>query len=233
MATLLLALGAALVHPALAGVAPLDPAWTAQAEALATQAARAAFGGRTDVRVQVEPGQLDPRLKLAPCEQVDIYLPAGQRVWGRMRVGLRCVQGPVAWNVYMPVNVKVFAPALLAAQPLAAGTVLQPQHLRVGDADWASSRSPIVAAASLAVGRALVHGLAAGAAVREADLKKRQWFDIGDTVRITATGNGFSVASGGVALSPGIEGQPVRVRTDHGRTVTGMPIGERRVVVAL
>jgi flagella basal body P-ring formation protein FlgA len=225
------ALACAFVQPALAS--PSDPAWAAQAEQLATQAARAALGNRTDVRVEVQAGSLDPRLTLAPCEQVDIYLPPGQRVWGRMRVGLRCAKGPVAWNVYMPLTVRVMAPSLVAAQALAAGTVLQPQHLRVGEADWAASRSPVVAAPALAIGRALTRTLSAGNALRESDLKKRQWFDIGDNVRIIATGVGYSVASGGVALSPGIEGQPVRVRTDSGRTITGMATGERRVVVSL
>ena len=33
-------------------------------------------------------GSLDPRLKLAPCNQVEPHLPAGTRLWGRSRIGL-------------------------------------------------------------------------------------------------------------------------------------------------
>jgi len=39
---------------------------------------------------------------------------------GRTRIGLRCTQGATAWNVYLPLTVKVFAPALAAAAPLPA-----------------------------------------------------------------------------------------------------------------
>ena len=178
-------------------------------------------------------GQLDPRLKLAPCQRVDVYLPPNQRVWGRSRVGLRCLEGAVAWNVYLPLNIKVFAPALVASQALAAGTVLQAEHLQPAEVDWAAAESPVVALPAAALGRTLAHGLAAGAALREADLRKRQWFAVGDTVRVLAVGKGFTVAGEGVALTPGLEGQPARVRTEGGRLVTGVAAGERRVEVTL
>ncbi len=45
-------------------------------------------------------------------------LPAAARprVWGkRARVGLRCVDGAVKWNVFVPMTVKVWAPALVIA----------------------------------------------------------------------------------------------------------------------
>jgi len=207
--------------------------WTAQVEPLATQAARAAFGGRPDVRVEVAVGTLDPRLKLATCAQVQVYLPPGQRAWGRTRLGVRCVQGAVPWNVYLPLTVKLYAPALVAAQPLSAGTVLQAEHLRQAEADWAAAESPVVGTPEAAVGRTLLHGLAAGAALREIDLRKRVWFAAGDPVRVLAKGPGFAVTGEAVALSPGLEGQPVRVRTESGRTLSGMATGERRVEVDL
>ena len=230
-------IAAALLALVLARHAHAQPAaaetWAAEAARLATDAARAAFAGRNDVRVEVAVGTLDPRLRLAPCTKVDLRLPPGQRAWGRTRVAMRCVEGPVPWNVYVPLTVKVLAPALVAAQPLAAGTVLQADHLRVAEADWAAATSPVLALPAAAVGRTLLHGLSAGAALREADLKKRIWFAAGDAVRVQARGNGFTVGGEGVALTPGIEGQPVRVRTEAGRTIVGVATGERRVEVLL
>lgn len=219
--------------PAAVPAPVLDAAWSARVEQLATQAARAAFGANPQVRVEVVAGTLDPRLKLAPCQRVDIYLPPGQRVWGRSRVGLRCLEGPVAWNVYLPLTVKVFAPSLVATQALAAGTVLQAEHLQSAEVDWAASASPVIAMPAAALGRRLAHGLSAGAALRDADLHKRQWFAVGDAVRVVAVGKGFTVAGEGLALTPGLEGQPVRVRTEGGRVVTGVAAGERRVEVIL
>ncbi len=55
----------------------------------------------------------------------------------------------------------------------------------------------------------------------------------GDTVRISARGAGFAVSGEGQALTPGIEGQTARVRTESGRIVVGRPVGERHVEMTL
>lgn len=88
-------------------------------------------------RLEVILGKLDPRLKLAPCEKVRAFLPEGTRLWGRTRVGLRCEQGAVRWNVYWPVTVKVWAPALVAVGPLHAGATITEADLRIAEVDLA------------------------------------------------------------------------------------------------
>jgi len=185
------------------------------------------------VRVEIEPGRLDPRLRLAPCERIEPYLPPGARAWGRSRVGLRCVQGPTPWNVFLPVTVKVFATAWVAAGALPAGSELQADMLRQAEVDWAAAPTPPVTDAAKLVGRQLARPLPAGAAVRRGDLKQRQWFAAGDTVQLVARGHGFSVSGEGQAIGPGLEGQPVRVRTDNGRILSGQAVGRNRVEVQL
>lgn len=185
------------------------------------------------LRVEIEPGRLDPRLRLAPCERIEPYLPPGARPWGRSRVGLRCVQGPSPWNVYLPVTVRIFAPAWVTAVPLPAGSVLRSEHLRQAEVDWAAAPTPPLADPARLLGRQLARPLPAGAAPRQADLKRRQWFAAGDTVQLVARGQGFSVSGAGQALGPGLEGQLVRVRTDNGRVLSGQAVGRNRVEVSL
>lgn len=211
----------------------LTQQWSESARRLATEAARSVFGDKLPLRVEVSTGALDPRLRLAPCQRVETFIPAGHRPWGRSRLGLRCAQGPVAWSVSVALNVRVYAPALVVSQALPAGTVISAQHLRTVEVDWAERDSPVVALESLALGRTLASPMAAGAALRQEHLKKRQWFDAGDPVRIVAVGPGFSVSGEGIALSVGLEGQSVRVRTESGRLVSGLAVGPRRVEIAL
>lgn len=184
-------------------------------------------------RVEIEAGRLDPRLRLAPCERIEPYLPPGARAWGRSRIGLRCAQGPTLWNVSLPVTVKVFAPAWVLTAPLPAGSTLQAIHLQQAEVDWAAAATPPVAEAALIVGRQLARPLPPGAPVRTADLRRRQWFAAGDTVRLVAQGRGFSVSGEAQALGPGLEGQVVRVRTDSGRVLSGLAVGHNRVEVQL
>lgn len=207
--------------------------WAAQAQQWAEEAARSVLGEQVPLRVEVSAGALDPRMRLAPCAQVQAYIPAGHRPWGRSRLGLRCAQGPVAWKVSVPLTVRVFAPALVAAQPLAAGTVLLAQHLRTEEVDWAERDSPVLASDSAALGRTLAMAVPAGGALRQEQLRKRQWFEAGDPVRLVALGPGFSVSGEGVAMAAGVEGQTVRVRTESGRLVTGTAVGPRRVEIQL
>lgn len=228
-------LSARLAHLALACLAGAahaevarDPL-TQDAVNLARQSARPSAG----LRVEVEAGSLDPRLKLAPCQQVESYLPAGFRPWGKTRVGLRCLQGTTRWNVYLPITVKVYGRALVAATALPAGSVIGAADLKLAEIDLAADSAPAIVDAGDAIGRTLSRTLGAGEILRQGQLRARQWFAAGDTVKLVAVGAGFAVHGEGQALAAGLEGSTVRVRTDSGRIVTGTAVSERRVELKL
>jgi flagella basal body P-ring formation protein FlgA len=216
-----------------AGDAPssIDSGLEQQVRSLALAGTAHEMAGVT--RVDIEVGQLDPRLRLAPCARVQPYLPPNARLWGKTRIGLRCTEGPSRWNVYLPITVKAYGQALVAATPLPVGTVLTAQDLAQAEVDLAEDASVAVHERALAVGRTLTRGLEAGQSLRQSHLKARQWFAAGDLVRVVALGAGFSVSGEGQALTPGLEGQPARVRTESGRVLTGMPTGEHRVELSL
>jgi flagella basal body P-ring formation protein FlgA len=111
--------------------------------------------------------------------------------------------------------------------------VLADADLIQAEVDLAEDTSTAVADPQLAVGRTLARAINAGQSVRQAHLRPRQWFAAGETVQVMAIGSGFSVAGEGQALTPGIEGQPARVRTESGRVLTGMPVGEHRIDISL
>ena len=212
-----------------AQVAAVPPAAMERALALARDVA-AAIAPR-DARVLAEPGVTDPRLMLAPCARIDPYLPSGVPPWGRTRVGLRCVSGPVRWNFFMPVTVKVLAPALALNAALPAGARISDSQLERVEADWGAAPMPLFVSADALLGRTLAHAVAAGQPLHAGDLQPRQWFSAGEPVRVLAAGNGFAVASEGVALTPGVEGQPARVRIAGDRVLVGRATGERQVEV--
>lgn len=227
---LLLALLAALVSSP-AAAQGLGAQVLAQVQQLAL--AGATVGAPPQARVDVQVGALDPRLKLAPCAQVQPYLPTGLHMWGRTRIGLRCVDGQARWNVSVPVVVKVYARALVAATNLPAGTVLTQAELSAADIDIAAEPGAVFTDAAALVGRSLSRPVAGGEALRSGALRQRQWFAAGDTVSVRANGTGFAVAGEGQAMAAGLEGQDVKVRFENGRMVTGRVVGERRVEVVL
>jgi flagellar basal body P-ring formation protein FlgA len=209
--------------------AAADATLADRARQLIEQAAARAQPG---VRVEVEVGALDPRLKLAPCARATPYLPANMRPWGATRLGVRCDEG-ARWNVYLPLRVRVFARAATLAQDLPAGAVLQTAHLVDGEINPAAQPSPAVRRVDQAVGRALTRPLRRGDGLREGDLRARQWFAAGDSVRVRVAGAGYTVLAEGQALAPGIEGQTAKVRLEGGRVVSGRPSGPRQLEVLM
>lgn len=209
----------------------LSPELLSRVQALALAGARA--GAPPEARIEVHLGQLDARLRLAPCAQVQPYLPSGMKMWGRSRIGLRCVDGQARWNVSLPVQVQVYARVLVATTALPAGTVLSQAQLQAADIDIAAEPGQVFTDASLLDGRSLQRPLVVGEALRSTDLKQRRWFAAGERVQVLASGAGYAIASEGQAMEPGLEGQDVRIRFENGRTVTGRAVGERRVEVLL
>ena len=187
----------------------------------------------TAARVEVVVGQLDPRLHLAPCERIEPYLPANVRLWGKSRIGLRCTQGRTAWNVYLPIVVKVWGRALVVPAGATAGSMLAGADLEEAEVDLAEEFTAPFFDRKLVVGRTLAQALRPGQAVRQAHIKSRQWFAAGDSVKVVAIGEGFALEGIGQALTNGIEGRPAKVRTESGRIVTGVPTADRRLELTL
>ncbi|WP_182120215.1 flagellar basal body P-ring formation chaperone FlgA [Acidovorax sp. FHTAMBA] len=185
------------------------------------------------LRMEVSVGSLDSRLRLAPCARVEPYLPTGAKLWGRTRLGLRCVEGPTAWNVFLPVTVKAFGPAWVLTGPVATGTVLSAQDAMEAEVDWAEESAPVMANPEMWVGQVAARPLVAGQALRQSMVRAPQLFRAGAQVKVLAQGPGYAVASAGQAMSAGVAGQIVRIRMDNGRIISGTVNESGTVVVAL
>lgn len=221
----------AIAAPAAGSALPAAVPPVAMAQALVLARHAAEQRAPTGARVQVQPGVADPRLMLAPCAEVQPYLPSGVPPWGRTRIGLRCTSGAVKWNVLLPVEVQVFAPAAVSTAALPGGARLVAEQMALREVEWSALAQPPLADAAALAGRTLARPVLAGQPIRAADLVPRQWFAPGETVRVVATGSGYAVASEGTALTPGVEGQLVRVRVAGERVLVGRAVGEHDVEV--
>jgi flagella basal body P-ring formation protein FlgA len=202
-------------------------AWLDQAVAAARPA------GATPLRLVVTVGALDSRLTLAPCGQVEPYTPPGTRLWGKTRLGLRCVDGNARWNVFLPVQVKAFGQAWVVRGDVPQGKVLDAGDAVQAEVDWAQENSPIVADMEGWLGQTSARQLSTGQPLRANMVRPSQVFQAGSMVRVVAQGAGFSVVSDGQALSAGVIGTQARVRVEGGRILTGIVTDPRTVRVDL
>jgi flagella basal body P-ring formation protein FlgA len=185
------------------------------------------------LRMEVAVGVLDTRLRLAPCAKVEPYIPTGARLWGKSRIGLRCLDGAVRWNVFLPVTVKAFGPAWISKTNVNAGTVLTMADAMASEVDWADDASPVVAMPEQWVGQIATRSWGAGQAIRQSMLRPAQVFQAGTQIRVLAQGVGFQVTSDGQAMTPGVVGQLARVRIEGGRVMSGMVLDARTIRVEM
>ncbi len=181
------------------------------------------------LRMEVSVGALDPRLKLAACNQVEPYVPVGTRLWGKSRLGLRCLDPGIKWNVFLPVTIKAFGPAWVVKGNVPAGGALTESDAIESEVDWAEEASPIVSNPGHWVGQIALRPLTTGQPLRQAMIRPAQVFQAGAQVRVIAQGTGFQITSDGQAVSAGVIGQPARVRMENGRIMSGVVLDTRTV----
>jgi flagella basal body P-ring formation protein FlgA len=185
------------------------------------------------LRMEVVVGELDRKLRLAACQEVEPYLPAGTRLWGKTRLGLRCLRGEVKWNVFLPITVKAFGPAWAIKGGVLQGSLLSEADAMLVDVDWAELNSPVLASLQDWVGQTAARTLGTGQVIRQDMVRATQVFQAGEQIRVVANGGGFEIATSGFAVSSGVVGQSARVRMENGRVLTGQVVDSRTVRLAL
>ncbi len=166
-------------------------------------------------------GAIDPRLVLPACPAPEVFTPPGARLWGKTNVGVRCA-GPAAWIIYVPITVRITGTYLVATRPLAQGQTLGMHDYTAATGDLTQLPAGIAQDPAQVLGQTLAGTLAAGQPVRTDLLRAPTVIQQGQSVRMVARGRGFEVTADGKALSHGLLGQVVQVRSPSGQIVTGI-----------
>ena len=185
------------------------------------------------LRMEVKVGNLDSRLKLAPCGNVEPYLPPGSRLWGHTRVGLRCIDGQSRWNVSLPVTVSAYGNAWVIKGAVASGAAITEDDVVEAEVNWAEETSPVIRERSLWVGQIATRQLTTGQTLRQGMVRPAQVFQAGAQVRVLAQGPGFQISSDAQALSAGVVGQLARIKMENGRVSSGLVLDARTVKMDL
>lgn len=189
--------------------------------------------GSTALRMEVKVGNLDSRLKLAPCGNVEPYLPPGSRLWGRTRVGLRCTDGMSRWNVSLPVTVNAYGNAWVIKDSVASGAAITENDVVEAEVNWAEETSPVIRDKALWVGYIATRQLSSGQTLRQSMVRPAQVFQAGAPIRVLAQGSGFQISSDAQALSAGVVGQVARVKMENGRVSSGVVLDTKTVRIDL
>ena len=191
---------------------------------LQSDAARALGPGAkpaSKLKVEVSIGALDPRLQLAPCQRIEPFVPPGVRLIGRTVMGVRCLEG-AQWSVTVPITVRVTGPAWVANGALAAGTLVSQSDFSLETLELSRESGQAMSELAQLTGRVLTRPLAPGQILRAEHLRLAPEVQAGDVMQVKVQGSGFHMVYDAIAMNAAAEGQPIRVRTEHGKVLSGL-----------
>nr|WP_242538438.1 flagellar basal body P-ring formation chaperone FlgA [Trinickia acidisoli] len=213
--------------PAAATAAALAPASDAPAGQEDSEAIRHAALAYLQQQTIGLPGKISitvaptfPR-GLAACTTLEPFMPTGARLWGTTSVGVRCA-GAKPWTLYLRARIAIDATYYLAARQIEPGTVVTAQDLLARDGDLSNLPRAIITDPSQAIGSTALARISAGMPLRQDLLKSASAVAIGQTVRVIAQGQGFTISSEGSVMNNAAPGQEVRVRLAGGQIISGI-----------
>ena len=169
---------------------------------------------RTDGWMEIESIEVEPRTGLLDAS-LRVTLEGGE-------AGLIALRGRAEAQTEVPVP----------ARPLRRGQRIEAEDLRSAWLPSARLDPGAVLTVAELVGREAGRGLAAGRAIRAADLRAARLVRKDETVTLLFRRAGLELAAAGTALDTGAEGETVRVvNPSGGRPVSGVVVGPRTVQV--
>lgn len=172
-------------------------------------------------KVDIEIGQLAPNTRLPTCSHLEAFTPTSARPWGSTHVGVRCL-GPNRWNILLPVQIRVTGNYVVTRHALSAGQTLQEDDLTLLQGELSNQPANVITETGKASGKILKNSLAANQPLRTDLLLAPFLVRQGQSVKLHARGENFSVSSEGKALNNAAEGQVAQIRAASGKTVSGI-----------
>ncbi|QKJ67644.1 flagellar basal body P-ring formation protein FlgA [Deefgea piscis] len=163
---------------------------------------------------------MDARLKLTACARREISLPAGYRLVGNTMLRVKCVDG-ANWSFNLPTKISIAVNYAVAARPLAANQILDVGDIAMQQGDLAVLPGSVFLDPTPILGRTLNSPVSAGQALRQEQLRASMAILQNQKVKIIYRQDGIEITNEGIAMNAAAEGQPVRVRIDKNKIISG------------
>ncbi|MCC4798968.1 flagella basal body P-ring formation protein FlgA [Enterovibrio norvegicus] len=170
--------------------------------------------------LNVQAGNLDARLRLSNCPSpLDVSVPGRQSLNKSVTVMVTCEEDD--WQVYVPVQISLLTPVVVAKRPLDRGVMLTNDDLTVQLVDARFQRGQTYTEVSTVVGSRIKRVVGIGQPVQGNDICM---VCRSDEVVITATGSGLNIIAKGTALSDGALGEQIKVRNSKSNRIVDATI---------
>lgn len=155
---------------------------------------------------------LDSRLRLQACDsKLEAFSNTQNSGLGNQTIGVKCHR-PVAWTVYVPIQVKVFQPVVVVVKSLPARHEITKADIRIEQHDISILRQGYLQNTKMVIGQQLKYSVARGTVIKPRSLVDKKVIHRGEQIVLIATAGNMEVRMTGKALSDATQGQRIRVK---------------------
>ncbi|MBR9869546.1 MAG: flagellar basal body P-ring formation protein FlgA [Gammaproteobacteria bacterium] len=185
-------------------------------------------------RIEYQIGNVDRRLKLAPCEgEPKLEFASDPLRTPSPSILISCA-GKRPWRMYVTASVEAYGPAIVAARPLTRGERLSSAALTTSEVQLNASRRGTLTDMSNIQGMMVRRPVKTGTVLTPDLLEAPDAIERGDHVIILARTGSFSVSSRGKALGNASIGEQVLVENLRSeRTVKATVVAPGRVEIPM
>ena len=179
----------------------------------------------TDNTTRVQVGKLDPRLRLARCgSELQVSYQSHSAKMTNTTVRVSC-SGPKAWSLYVPVTVKRFLNVVVLARPVAPGSIVNHDDVRLEELSVDGLVSGYFTHTDEVIGKQMRRSMRVGQAVTRLSVLAPKLVSRGERVIVLAGTGGVEVRVEGTALADGAVGDRLRVRNDRSQRIVEGTLG--------
>lgn len=188
--------------------------------------------GQASAGVEARAGRLDPRLRLAHCDQaLEAFNAAGGRLGGNASIGVRC-DGSRPWKIYVPVRVSREVEVAVLAKSLPRGATLTEDSIRTQRMDTTTLSFGYYSNLAALNGQTLRRAAASGTVITPDLVAIPPTVRKGEQVTLIAQRQGIAIRAPGRAMVDAQVGDLIQVRNlSSDRMVEGRVRGPGEVVV--
>lgn len=169
----------------------------------------------------VDVGNIDSRLRLPACPNINVDLPPTNAAMITAKVSC----DTPSWTLYVPVRMHLWVDAVVAATNLAPNTVLTASQLTRGKVDAFANNAGVITDTREVTGKILRSGLAAGSPILSPALELPVSVRRGQKVVLTLTDPGMTIKATAVALEDGRVGDNISVQNAESQKTLRATVG--------
>ncbi|EXF45437.1 flagellar basal body P-ring biosynthesis protein FlgA [Pseudomonas sp. BAY1663] len=190
--------------------------------------------GDIQARHEIIVNRLDPRLRLAQCDQpLDAKLGTAAQPIGRVTVRISC-EGSSPWSVFVPAQVRLYRPVIVANRSLLRDSLLSEADVSLAERDVSNLTQGYLTRMDEVLGNKLTRPVQPDQVIAPNQLELAEVVRKGDQVVITARSGTINVRMPGEAMADGAPGKQIPVKNQRsGRVVKARVTGPGHVEVAM